>query len=153
MITETLSLHKIPDDVQEHCRQADIVSKSMLLQIARQDTPTEMHALIDRISGQGISREEARKFNREDKAPRRSKNFIFAYEPDDDSFRFRLTFTKPKVQRDELVETLERILASVRQADPEDFETRRTITAQRSDSGSAQKASSKRRGSPAVRPS
>ena len=156
VITETLSLHKIPDDVQEHCRQADIVSKSMLLQIVRQSGPREMHALIDRISGQGISREEARKFNREDKAPRRSKTFTFAYEPDDDSFRFRLTFTKPKVQRDELVETLERILASVRQADPEDFQNRRTITAQRSDSDSSEhkvKPSSRRRDRPGIQPS
>ena len=157
VITETLSLHKIPDDVQEHCRQADIVSKSMLLQIARQDSPRQMHELIDRISGQGISREEARKFNREDKTPRRTKNFTFAYEPDDDSFRFRLTFTKPKVHRDELVRTLERILASVRRADPEDFQTRRTITAPRSDTGSSgqkkMRTSSRRRGRPAVQPS
>ena len=157
VITETLSLHKMPEDVQEHCRQADIVTKSMLLQIARQDSPREMHELIDRISGQGISREEARRFNRDDKAPRRTKNFTFAYEPDDDSFRFRLTFAKPRVHRDELVETLERILAGLRQADPEDFESRRTITAPRSDEDSPDaatktKTAPRRRRSPTVQP-
>lgn len=155
VITETLSLSKMPDDVQEHCRQADIHSKSMLLQIARQDSAKEMHELIDRISGQGISREEARRFNRDDKAPRRSKFFTFAYEPDDDSFRFRLTFTKPKVQRHELVETLERILASVRKADPEDFQSRRTITAPRSETDRPEEkvtTSSRRRGRPDVQP-
>ena len=131
VITETLSLNKIPEDVQDHCRQADIVSKSMLLQIARQSDAKAMHTLIDQISGQGITREEARRFNREDKTPRRTKNFTFAYEPDDDSFRFRLTFPKAKVHRDELIETLERVLTNVRNTDPEAFETRRTITTQR----------------------
>ncbi len=131
VITQTLSLNKMPEDVQDHCRQADIVSKSMLLQIARQSDAKAMHALIDQISGQGITREEARRFNREDKTPRRTKNFTFAYEPDDDSFRFRLTFPKAKVHRDELIETLERVLTNVRNADPEAFETRRTITTQR----------------------
>ena len=154
VITETLSLHKIPDDVQEHCRQADIVTKSMLLQIARQNSPQEMHELIDRISGQGISRDEARRFNRDDKAPRRLKNFTFAYEPDDDSFRFRLTFPKPQVHRDELIDTLERILAGLRQADPDDFQSRRTIAAPShgTDSEKKTKTSSKRRRRPAVQP-
>jgi ParB family chromosome partitioning protein len=55
VITEMLSLNRIPDDVQERCRHADIVSKSMLLQIARQSTPDEMHRLVDRISGDGMT--------------------------------------------------------------------------------------------------
>ena len=155
VITETLSLNKMPEDVQERCRQADIVSKSMLLQIARQESPREMHELVDRISGHGINREEARRFKREDKPPRRAKNFTFAYEPDDDSFRLRLTFTKPRVHRDELVATLERILAGIKQADPQDFESRRTIMASVSDPGSSpqkSRSSSKRDTRPSVSP-
>ncbi len=42
VITEILSLNRIPDDVQERCRQADIVSKSMLLQIVRLPTTEEI---------------------------------------------------------------------------------------------------------------
>ena len=127
-ITEVLSLNKLPEDVQDRCRQADITTKSMLLQIVRQDTAADMHELIDRISGQGISREQARQFRREDKPQRRSKNFTFKYEPDDDSFRFRMTFTKPRVEREELISTLERILDNLRRTDPQDFRTKRTIT-------------------------
>ena len=128
VITETLSLQRMPENVQDRCRQADIVSKSMLLQIARQSSEKEMLALIDTISGKGITREQARQFNREDKAPRRTKRFTFRYEPDDDSFRFQMSFNKSKVARDELIETLERILTSVRQADPDEFSSKRTIT-------------------------
>ena len=100
-------------------------------------------------------RDEARRFNREDKAPRRTKTFTFAYEPDDDTFRFRLTFAKPKINRDELIETLERILSNVKQAAPADFETRRTITATRGEAqnaGTTSRGASKRGGRPTAQP-
>ncbi len=66
-----------------------------------------------------------------------------------------MTFTKPKVHRDELVETLERILASVKQSDPADFGTRRTITAPSADSESSSdktRTSTRRRRRPTVQP-
>ena len=37
-ITETLALHKMPDEVKKLCRMADISSKSLLLEIVRQAT-------------------------------------------------------------------------------------------------------------------
>jgi ParB family chromosome partitioning protein len=56
VITEALSLNRMPEAVQERCRQADIESKSMLLQIVRQDTEDAMHRLVDKITGEGITR-------------------------------------------------------------------------------------------------
>jgi ParB family chromosome partitioning protein len=129
VITETLSLNKMPEDVQERCRQADIVSKSMLLQIVRLNKPEDMHQLIDRIAGAGMTREEARQFKRAERPRQRKKEFTFRYEPQDDEFRFRVTFRKERVARDELIETLERILDSLRRTDPAAFETQQTITA------------------------
>ena len=73
MITEALSLNRMPEEIQERCRQADITSKSMLLQIVRQETPAKMLQLIDKIAGEGITREEARQFNREGKPPPRQE--------------------------------------------------------------------------------
>jgi ParB family chromosome partitioning protein len=129
VITETLSLNKMPEDVQERCRQADIVSKSMLLQIVRLNKPQDMHQLIDRIAGAGMTREQARQFKRTDRPRERKKEFTFRYEPQDDEFRFHVTFRKERVARDELIETLERILESLRRTDPSAFETQQTITA------------------------
>lgn len=131
VVTEALSLNKMPEDVQDRCRQADITSKSMLLQIVRLPTAEDMHQLIDRISGAGITREEARQFKREDKSPRKNSNFVFRYEPENDEFRFRVTFKKPAVERDELIATLEHILDGLRDVDPNDFATKRTLTAER----------------------
>ncbi len=41
-IAETLNLNKLPEDVQEGCRQADTLGKSMLLEVARQESPREI---------------------------------------------------------------------------------------------------------------
>src|SRR4029077_13817819 len=52
-ITESLALHAMPDSVRNLCRLADISSKSLLLQVVRQDTPEKMTALIEKIASQG----------------------------------------------------------------------------------------------------
>jgi ParB family chromosome partitioning protein len=111
VITEALSLNRMPETVQERCRQADIESKSMLLQIVRQDTEEAMHKLVDKITGEGITREEARRFNR-DESPdgRRPKRYVFRYAPEDDAFQFSLSFPKQDVQKQELVVALQTVL-------------------------------------------
>ena len=93
VITEILSLNRIPDDVREQCRQADITSKSMLLQIARQPTEDMMRELVSKIGGEGITRDEARRFNRPEDAPRRrSKNYTYRFKPENEAFHFTMRF-------------------------------------------------------------
>ena len=111
VITEALSLNRMPETVQERCRQADIESKSMLLQIVRQDTEEAMHQLVDRITGEGITREQARRFNKaEPSDERRPKRYVFRYSAEDEAFQFSLSFPKPEVQKSELVSALQSIL-------------------------------------------
>src|SRR5438552_16573128 len=52
-VTESLALHTMPDDVRTLCRLADISSKSLLLQVVRQETPEKMTALVEKIANQG----------------------------------------------------------------------------------------------------
>ena len=40
-VTESLALNSMPDEVRNLCRLADISSKSLLLQVVRQETPAE----------------------------------------------------------------------------------------------------------------
>jgi ParB family chromosome partitioning protein len=107
VITEVLSLNRLPEAVQERCRRADINSKSMLLQIVRQPSESEMHSLIDRIEADGITREEARRFNRSEQAPRRTSNYTYKYQPEDKEFQFTLKFNRPEVDRQELIQALQ----------------------------------------------
>ncbi len=118
VITETLSLNRIPEEIRERCRRADITSKSMLLQIARQDSVAAMHALLDKIAEGGISRDEARQFNRSgERRPRRPRHYTFRYKAPDDSFQLRLSFKKTQVDRRELIAALRQLLESLIEAE------------------------------------
>jgi ParB family chromosome partitioning protein len=111
VITEALSLCRIPEEVRERCRQADITSKSMLLQVARQPDVPAMNKLIDRISGDGMTRDEARRFNKEAGGTAgRTHRYTYRFQPEDASFHFSMTFDKPKVERAEVIERLKEIL-------------------------------------------
>ena len=43
----------MPEEIRNLCRLADISSKSLLLQVVRQDDPEKMTALIEKVASQG----------------------------------------------------------------------------------------------------
>jgi ParB family transcriptional regulator, chromosome partitioning protein len=113
-VTETLSLRNIPDSLRRKCIEQGIVSKSLLLQIARQPSEKKMAEMFRRILQGGLTRDEARRERREDQAgPQRPHPFIFHFEPENESYKFRIQFKKSHVSRDELISTLREILAQL----------------------------------------
>jgi ParB family chromosome partitioning protein len=115
-ITESLSLANMPEDVRNLCRLADISSKSLLLQVVRQDSAEKMTALVEKIASTGgATRQEIREATAKPKAGR-PKNYTFAYRPPTKQFNLRLSFTKSKVQKDEIISALETIIEELRQA-------------------------------------
>jgi len=116
-VTESLSLHGIPEDVKNLCRLADIHSKSLLLQIVRQVDPQKMVALVERISRDGgTTREEVRRETAKPKAGR-PKSYIFSYRAPTKAFKLQLRFSKSKVEQDEVIEALEGIIQQLRSQD------------------------------------
>lgn len=114
VITEALSLNRMPEDIQERCRQADITSKSMLLQIVRLPTVEDMNKLVDKITGEGFTREQARQFKRVD-GPTPVKNFTYRFQPDDRPYQFVVRFDRPEVERAELIAAIRDLLAQLLQ--------------------------------------
>jgi ParB family transcriptional regulator, chromosome partitioning protein len=113
-VTETLSLTNIPEGLRRKCVEHGILSKSVLLQIARQPNEKKMLEMLQRILQGGLTRDEARRERREEQAgPQRPQPFIFQFEPEGEAFRFRIQFKKSHVSRDELVQTLRGILAQL----------------------------------------
>jgi len=113
-VTETLSLRNIPDGLRKKCIEQGIVSKSLLLQIARQPTEKKMMEMLRRILQGGLTRDEARRERREEQSgPQRPQPFIFQFEPETETFKFRIQFKKSHVSRDELIGTLREILAQL----------------------------------------
>jgi ParB family transcriptional regulator, chromosome partitioning protein len=114
-VTESLTLNGMPEDVRNLCRLADISSKSLLLQVVRQDTPEKMTALIERIASQGgtATRQQLRDAVAKPKAGR-PKHYVFAYHPPTKAFNLKLSFTKSRATRDEIIDALEAILRELR---------------------------------------
>jgi ParB family chromosome partitioning protein len=113
-VTETLSLRNIPDMLRKKCVEQGIMSKSVLLQIARQPTEKKMVEMLHRILQGGLTRDEARRERREEQSgPQRPQPFIFQFEPESETFKFRIQFKKSHVSRDELIGTLREILAQL----------------------------------------
>mgnify|MGYP003340420058 CR=1 FL=1 len=116
-ITESLALNNMPDEVRNLCRLADISSKSLLLQVVRQDSPEKMTALIEKLASGGVTtRADARKAVAKPKAGR-PKQFTFAYRPPTKLFNLKLSFAKTKVQKDEIISALEAIIQDLRGAE------------------------------------
>jgi len=120
-VTETLSLRNIPEGLRKKCIEHGISSKSLLLQIARQPTEKKMLEMFQRILQGGLTRDEARRERREDQAgPQRPQPFIFHFEPQNESFKFRIQFKKSHVSRDELIMTLREILSQLEDSGSQD---------------------------------
>jgi len=116
-ITESLALAQMPAEVRNLCRLADISSKSLLLQIVRQQDPAKMIALIERLTrdggGAAVTREKARKAVAKPKAGR-PKAFVFSYRPAAKTFSLKLQFKKAEVDKTEVIEALEGIIKELR---------------------------------------
>jgi ParB family transcriptional regulator, chromosome partitioning protein len=115
-VTESLSLTAMPSEVRKLCRLADISSKSLLLQVVRQQTPEKMVALVEHLTkgGAGATREEARKAAASKSKLGRPKAFIFQYRPPTKTFNLKLQFKKSDVDRSEVIAALESILTELR---------------------------------------
>jgi ParB family transcriptional regulator, chromosome partitioning protein len=115
-VTETMSLRVIPEALRKICIENGIVTKSLLLQIARQPSEKKMLEGIHRIAAAGLTRDEARRERQEEKnAGPRPQPFIFNYRPENESFRLRIQFRKSNVSRSELIDTLRNLIEMLEQ--------------------------------------
>jgi ParB family chromosome partitioning protein len=115
-VTETLALNAMPEEVRNICRLADISSKSLLLQVVRQNTPEKMIALVEKIAGQGgATRQQLREAAARPKAGR-PKHYVFAFRPPTKAFNLKLSFNKSRASREEIIDALEAIIQDLRKS-------------------------------------
>lgn len=106
-ITEVLSLRAIPDEIKALCIAKGVLSKSQLLQVARQPSDAKMRDLVRRFAAGMASREQAREERNPDKKPR---NAIFRFVPPAKEFKLTLQFRRSSVEREEVIQALRRII-------------------------------------------
>jgi len=109
-ITETLSLRNIPDAVKAQCIETGVLSKSQLLQVARQPTEAKMRDLVRRFALGLVNREQARAERNPDKKP---SHAVFRYVPPAKEFNLVLKFRKGNVEQEEIIAALRRIIEAL----------------------------------------
>jgi len=108
-ITEALSLAAIPAEVRDLCRRADISSKSMLLQVVRQPSETEMRQFIVRIKDAGMTRDQARQVRQGGAKKAKSSSYRFA--PKNQGYTLTIQFKRSSVKREDVENALREALA------------------------------------------
>ena len=109
-VTEVLSLRTIPDEIKALCIEKGVLSKSQLLQVARQPNEGKMKNLVQRFALGMVNREQARAERNPDKKPRPA---VFRYVPPAKEFKLVLQFRKNTVERNEIITALRRILETL----------------------------------------
>ena len=113
-VTETLALCVITGEVRQRCLEHGIISKSLLLQVARQPTERKMLEMVERIARGGMNREQARAERRDEKSGAiRPQPFVYDFQPDTRQFRLRLQFQKSQVSRIEVITALRAVLSEL----------------------------------------
>ena len=68
-VTEALSIADLPEDIKAKLDSAGVNTKSILLEVARREDPSEQAALVDRILEEGLTRDQLRALRHEPEAP------------------------------------------------------------------------------------
>jgi ParB family chromosome partitioning protein len=115
-ITESLALMGMPQEVRSLCRLADISTKSLLLQVVRQETAEKMTRLIEKIASQGGATRQKLRDEAAKARPGRPKHYVFAFRPPTKAFNLKLSFNKSRATRDEIIDALEAIIKDLRKS-------------------------------------
>jgi len=108
-VTEVLTLRSIPDPVKAFCIEQGVLSKSQLLQVARQPSEARMRDVARRFAAGVLNREEARA-ERQEKKPQKS---VFRFQAPERDFSLTLKFRGQPAERDQVIRALRRILETL----------------------------------------
>lgn len=109
-VTELFTLRAIPDEIKALCIEKGILSKSQLLQVARQPSEARMRNLIRLFALGMMNRDQAREERQPAKKPR---NAVFRFVPPAKEFKLTMKFRRNSVSREEVIQALRRIIEAL----------------------------------------
>ncbi len=71
-ITEALSLNRLPEEIKEECRRADMYPRRLLIEVAKQKTSARMRSLFKKIKSAGLKSGQVRDITRNKRKSDRS---------------------------------------------------------------------------------
>ncbi|UCE40425.1 MAG: ParB/RepB/Spo0J family partition protein [Candidatus Aminicenantes bacterium] len=115
-ITEILNICKIPNEIRDFCKKSNIVSRSTLVEIAKQKNVENMKRLVSMIKRRELSREDTRDLSKYLKGiQKKQKYFVYNYTPKDkDAYRLRIEFKQENVSKEEIIEILKEVIKKLK---------------------------------------
>lgn len=110
-VTESLIIAALPDEIKGLCQKANINSKSMLLQVAKQSDADSMLEFVNRVSERGMNRDEARKAGKKNQS--RPQPYVFRHQSSSKDYTIEVRFRRSSVSRDELLQVIQKLLAEL----------------------------------------
>lgn len=116
VVTESLSLLQMPPRVRDTVQALGITSKSLLLEVLKAGSESEMIELLEEVARRGLNRDDLRQRLRRDKGGKsgRRKPYVFRFKDPDRTFSLSLSFRQSEVDKDDLIRALEQILTDLR---------------------------------------
>jgi ParB family chromosome partitioning protein len=117
VVTEGLSLLGMPARVRDTVQALGIASKSLLLEVLKGESESEMIRLLEEVARQGLNRDDLRRRLRRDQGKsNRRKPYTFKFRSPDKTYSLSLTFRQHEVEKNDLIRALEQILRQLRDA-------------------------------------
>lgn len=125
-ITESLTIAGIPENIREICLGNKINAKSTLLEIARQFDDKTMLDFVNKITSQGLNRDEIRQEARPEKSKTQQNridnkaksakeiNKTFKYSAFDNSFDIEIIFNKSEFEKKDILRALKEAFDNVK---------------------------------------
>jgi len=115
-ITEILNICKIPREIRDFCVKNNIVSRSTLIEIAKQKNVENMKRLVSMIKNRELTREDTRDLSKDLKGiQRKHKYFVYNFKPkEDDSYKLRIEFKQENVTKKDIIEILKKLIQKLK---------------------------------------
>jgi ParB family chromosome partitioning protein len=115
-ITEIINISKIPSEIRDFCQKHNIMSRSTLIEVAKQKNIEKMKRLVSIIKDRELRREDTRELSKDLKGIQKKHSyFVYNFRPkDEDTFRLRIEFKKEKVKKEEIIEILKEVIRKLK---------------------------------------
>jgi len=110
-VTELIRITDLPEEIKLKCLDLGIDSKTFLLELAKVEELDKMEAILDQYGKKPFSRDEIKQQRKKETR----KNFNFHFISDDKNVKINFHFKQEKVERDQVIEVLEKLIQDIRE--------------------------------------
>ncbi len=117
VVTESLSLLRIPPRVRDVAQALGIHTKSVLLEVLKAPSEEEMVFVLETVGKQGLNRDDLRRKFRQDRGDGKrpsAKPYVFKFRAPDKTYSLALSFRQSTVDKQDLIRALESILGDLK---------------------------------------